>query len=165
MTKSSEVGTKRKSRGESPNISVFKTSKPSDDSDDWVQCPKCFVKLKNRNLLKHLRKHGDGVKSNSNATKAPVQEKPDVTKSSVALTEDSSVAGAKIEFYINEGFNLGLKKPMDWSTCPLCLVPTRNNKLSKHLAEQHGYKTRNEGDQENLEKAKLEAVKIGPFPH
>ena len=92
-----------------------------------------------------------------------------VTKSPIGLsslrTEDSSVAGAKIEFYINEGFNLGLKKPMDWSTCPLCLKPTRNDKISKHLAEQHGYKTRKEGDQENLEKAKLEAIKIGPFPH
>ena len=164
LTGSSEVGAKGKSRGGSSHLSVFKTSKPSHDSDDWVQCPKCFVKLKNKNLLKHLRKHGDGVKSNSNATKASVHEKPDVTESSLS-TEESSVAGAKIEFYINEGFNLGLKKPMDWSTCPLCLIPTRNDKISKHLAEQHGYKTRNEGDQENLEKAKLEAIKIGPFPH
>ena len=79
LTKSSEVGAKRKSRGEgeSLNISFFKTSKLSDDSDDWVQCPKCFVKLKNRNLLKHLRKHGGGVESKSNATKASVHEKPE----------------------------------------------------------------------------------------
>ena len=122
-----------------------------------VQCPKCFVKLKNRNLIKHLRKHGDGVESKSNATKASVHEKPDVTKSR---------ADAKIQFYSDQGVNL-FKRPKEWSPCPICLVSTRNNKLSKHLSEQHGYKTRNERNQENLEKLereklereKLEAVK------